>query len=173
MQCTSVLDTCPNVPTWLGRRKWPTITTRSRRDFSADSPVHMAFAKHFSSPLRRSESCWLAKAGVETAMPGLVPAWQIQLSTAENFSSNGAKPTLAKPTKSSAISMNDVSIIFVPTLKYFTSPLPLTFLNVDDTKATQKRRYRGSYSYHCSNFNSYQGAVYIHVAKRLETTNGP
>lgn len=46
-------------------------------------------------------------------MSGLVPAWQILLSTAEKFLPDRAKASLAKPTKSAAVSMNNVSTIFV------------------------------------------------------------
>lgn len=53
-----------------------------------------------------------SKGRVETAMPGLVPTWQIQLTTAEKFFSDRAKACLAKPTKSTPVSTNDVSTIF-------------------------------------------------------------
>lgn len=67
-------------------------------------------------------------------MPGLVPAWQIQLSTAEKFSDR-AKASLAKPTKSTDVSMNDVSTIFV---LLSISPPPPT-LGVEDKKIKGKK----------------------------------
>lgn len=86
---------------------------------------HRAFPQHSSSSLCSFECCWLAKAGVEIAMPGLVPAWQIQLSTAEKFSSDRAKGSLAKLTKSTDIPTNYVSTIF-PLLSDLFPVIPLT-----------------------------------------------
>lgn len=64
------LDSCPNIPNWLRRRKWPTGTTRSRRQPSADSPVHTAFAQHFPSPLCSFERCWHVEQGFKVLCQG-------------------------------------------------------------------------------------------------------